>query len=448
MGSESIIARFHRDPDMPLWKKSRKSENSQGNSDTVDMYGRDPSKFNRELDPRFAVGEVGNRAEPYRYTTTMCQVCNLQLFPKNEVPGFFPAAIHEENTQYMTQGGLSLCLRHYNLVNSLQEKQIPVDKWPSNLIRGIVKLSKEMLKGSMDAISFAQKTIGQSSTTKTVITPAPIIGNSYNPVTSFGGTGTFTNYFFAFPMQRQVVDPNAVDLVEAGRNLINTEQQKVAHYSDQLAKYAGLLEQVVHETPAKFKSCIRCGQSEIPLYETSCTWCGKSQGYTGDVVPVSCLVTDVDPLNVVPDYVDRIGAEVIQGSDQSENDDEDTDETETGIDSLNTSSQSNEKTKIYCDQCGSEISNPNLDYCDNCGTRLHKMETKNNSAIKDNPVTPSSPELPKQPSTNRKTAEPETSRESTQTVDQFSFCPECGKKLPYQGLKYCPYCGSKIFAPS
>lgn len=432
---------------MSPWKKTQKSESPRGNSDTVDMYGRDPSSYHRELDPRFVVGEGGHRAEPFKYTSTMCQVCNLQLFPKNEVTGFFPAAIYEENTQYMTPGGLSLCLRHYNLVISLQERQIPVDKWPSNLIRGIVKLTGEMLKSSQDAISFAQRTIGETPTTRTVITPAPVIGNSYDPVTSFGGTGTFTNYFFAFPMQRQVVDPDSVNVVETSKNIINTEQQKVVHYSQQLAKYSALLEKVIHENPPKFKSCIRCGQSEIPLYMTYCTWCGKSQGFTGDVVPVSCLVNEVDPLNIIPVYEDRVGIEVRHVSPQGDDDDADTEDDDgakTGNSSKNASSQGNNETKIYCDQCGLEVSNLNSNYCDNCGARLKDMGHEPTSTERDGSLTSSDPQLSIQSSTNEKTTQSEIANESTRTGDTFSFCPECGKHLPYRGLKFCPYCGSKM----
>ncbi len=431
---------------MSLWKRPVNSENRKSKSDTVDMYGRDPSQFTRELDPAFSMGERHNRADPPYYFTTMCQVCNLQLFPENEVPGFYPAAIHKENTQYMTTGGLSLCLRHYKLVNDLQERHISVEKWPTNLIRGIVKLSRESLTQSTAAINYAQNVIGQTPTSKTVITPAPIIGNSYNPVTSFGGTGTFTDYFFAFPVQRQVVDPNAVDLVEASQNIIKTEQQRAAHYSQQLAKYSALLERVIKENIPKFKSCIRCGQSEMPLYAKSCTWCGKDQGFTGDVVPVSCLVYDVDPLDVVPVYKDRVSAEVLQvpsGNDRTDSDNK-KDDLKTGEDSRSAAEPGNKKAKWYCDQCGTEILNSSSVFCPSCGARLENPMHEPSGGSTKVPVKSDSPSLEKESSNVAESTQIQDSAESPKNVDVFSFCPECGKKLPYEGLKYCPYCGKKV----
>ena len=431
---------------MSPWKRSGNSENPRSKSDTVDMFGRDPSKFMREIDPAFAMGEGYNRAQPYYYYTTTCQVCNLQLFPANEIPGFYPAAVHKENTQYTTTGGLSLCLRHYKVVNGLQESHIPVEKWPSNVIRAIVKLSRESLKGSTDAINYAQNTIGQTPTSKTVITPAPIIGNSYNPVTTFGGTGTFSDYFFVFPMQRQVVDPNAVGVIEASQNIIKTEQQKVAHYSQQLAKYSALLERVIKENPPKFKSCIRCGQSEMPLYATSCTWCGKDQGFAGDVVPVPCLVDDVDPLNVVPVYKDRVSAEVLRvpSNDESPDSIDKKDDMKTGNDSGTVEEQGYKKAKWYCDQCGAEILNSSSEFCPSCGARLENPMHKTPSEGTKVPVKSGGSSLEKESSSETESTKPPSSSKPTTDVDVFSFCPECGKKLPYEGLKYCPYCGKKI----
>ncbi len=428
-------------PNMRNKKTHERSSKFSNSSETDDFYGRNRYRYNRELDPEFLLGETGTRSPPDRYIRTMCQVCNLQLFPRQEAPGYFPAAILPDNVQYMTVGGLSLCDRHYNIVNDLQEKHIPVDKWPSNLIRGIVKLTREYIRASNDAIVYAQRVIGETQTTRTVITPAPIFGNSYNPVTSFGGTGTFSDYFFMFPMQRQIVDQNAVNTIGASRDLIQTEQQKIAHYTEQLAKYSNLLERVRQMYPPKFKSCIRCGQSEIPLSATACTWCKKNQGFTGDVVPVPCLVDDVDPLNVIPAYDDAIGNLVSKVETKEQFSEKEKNNIAGNY--KNIASSANDVKKTYCEKCDSEILNPKAIFCDTCGA---KLKVSQNNASSQKPAVIQhlrQSDINEQPTSTKGEENAKSLKDVSFQEQALKFCPYCGKELPFGDLKYCPYCGKK-----
>ncbi len=438
---------------MPLWKKSPNNAAPTGET-TRDMWGRDPSQFAREVAPEFVVGEGGQRASPEKYILTMCHVCHLQLFPKNEVTQFFPAAVHSENTQYNTAGGLSLCERHYNLVNELTRRQIPVDKWPSQLIRGIVTYSREQLQLARDSIAGAQRGLSTVQTTRTVMTPAPIIGNAYSPVTAGTGTGSFTNYFFAFPVQRQVVDQDGVNTLSILQNSIEVNQQRVAHFSEQLSRYSELLDRTRRENPPRFLTDIRCGQSEMPLGTETCIWCGKNQGYSGDITPVNVLVEDVDPMGVVPVYVDRTGTEIMNQEEDDSYEDTD-DDTDNESDEEEDESMSEEMNDVFCTQCGMQLSDPRSKFCDNCGAENESKTTPNTvtgesgntrlpEANHSHTQTGSHEEAS---SANHSAPIPQFSEESPAPFEPIKFCPECGKKLPFESVKFCPYCGEKIPNP-
>ncbi len=422
---------------------------STGNA-TKDMWGRDPSQFMREIAPEFVVGEGNQKAPPEKYIMTMCHVCHLQLFPEREVPGFFPAATHSENTQYVTGGGLSLCERHFKLVNELTKRQITVDKWPSQLIRGIVTYSREQLRFARDSIASAQQGLSTVQTVKTVITPAPIIGNAYSPVTPGVQTGAFTNYFFAFPMQRQVVDQNAVNTAGNLQSSIQLQQQYAAHFSEQLSKYNELLERTRRENPPKFVTDIRCGQSEMPLGTKTCIWCGKSQGYSGDVVPVNVLVEDVDPMGVVPIYADRTGASILSTDVEDTGDDVDDEFDESEEESEANMSENNDDA--FCTQCGMKVSDRKSKFCDNCGAAI-ELKTKPTPASNQGGRSKSVDTSPSGALTgSKKEEEPGDRSASTLSVsnipptpkEPIKYCPECGKKLPFEIVKFCPYCGTKI----
>ncbi len=442
------------------------------------MYHRDPSKLQRDLSPEFG-GTAGQIWGASYYMQTICHVCRLQLYPEKDVPNFFPAAQFIDQVQFTTPGGLSLCKRHFDLVDGLIKRKIDVDQWPSQLIRGIVTFSKAYLQAGMDGVSAAQKGLGSIQTTKTVITPAPIVGNTYNPVSTFGGTGTFSYDFLVFPMQRQVVDQQAVNELNWTQNYLKFSQQRIQTFTEQVSKYSELLEKVRKDNPAKFVTCLRCGQSEMPLGTKVCTWCGQSQGYTGEAVPTPCLVEDVDPLNVVPLYSNRTGTAVLNNASGN-------------IDSRSYSGKSkygkNENqrndvvsphgiaTDVFCTTCGSKILNPKSNFCDSCGSSIDRKKQpissnrNNNKAKSGEPFHPqSSVKRPlDQPFKEKKvnfsgsgdTKEeeiPETSHYNSNTDnstadsskgESLKFCPECGRKLPFDGTKYCPYCGEKMPDPS
>lgn len=430
---------------MPLWKRNKTPVVQTKPSGTSDMYHRDPSGLRRELSPEFG-GTSGREWGADFYIRTICHVCRLQLFPAIGNPNF-PAAQFPDQVQYNTPGGLSLCKRHYDLVNSLIEKKISIDKWPSQLIRGIVTFAKAYLQAGNDGVIVAQRALGSIQTTKNIITPAPIFGNTYNPASTFGGTGTFSYDFLIFPMQRQVVDQNAVNEVNWSQQYLQLSQQRVQTFGQQVAKYSGLLERVRKENPPKFVTCLRCGQSEMPLGTKVCTWCGQSQGYTGEAVPVPCLVEDVDPLNVVSAYGDRTGTKLAKE-----------DKVEMGQDDITKEDDQNKKgSSGFCTQCGSKLGNSAAQFCDVCGAKVdsdeigtakgkskedHVLQNQGDSKGKQNQSKPD--DNPKVDPRGNVKGEVIGQSRSSVNKEQFRYCPECGKELKFGDAKFCPYCGKKI----
>jgi ribosomal protein L37E len=462
---------------MPFWKKINKSDvqtndsGSQWRAENSDIYQRDATNIYRELNPDFG-GDGGKRWGADIYIRTICHVCRLQLFPKEENP-YFCAAKFPDQIQYMTPGGLSLCKRHYDLVDGLIKRGVSVDQWPSQLIRGIVTFSKAWLQSGNDGVTVMQRSMGTIQTTKTVITPAPIFGNTYSPVSTLGGTGTYSYDFLVFPMQRQVTDQKAVQELNWDQNYLQLSHQRVQVFGAQVAKYSELLERVRRENPPKFVTCLRCGQSEMPLGTKKCTWCGQSQGYTGEAFPVPCLVEDVDPLDVVPLYKDRTGTAVLfkenvndepqaeakknQYNDQHSEEDTDADD---------------EEATVFCTNCGTKVQDQSSNFCDNCGSRIEKKGIPVSLKNQERKVSPKSSDQVNSPlqevqqqaaNTQSKVTDnpgvkkggndctiatpPPVLKESKQNSspeDVMKFCPECGKNLPFEGTKYCPYCGSKI----
>ena len=447
---------------MPIWKKSKPTSVPVDKTGTMDVFRRDPFKLQRDLSPEFG-GKGGLEWGADYYIRTICHVCRLQLFPEKEVPKYFPAAQYIDQVQYTTPGGLSLCKRHYDLVDDLIRRQVSVDKWPSQLIRGIVTLSRAYLQSGRDGVAVAEKTLGNIQTTKTVMTPAPIFGNTYYPANTYGGTGTFSYNFMAFPMQMQVVDQQAVNDRNWTQNYLQLSQQRVQVFSEQVAKYSEILDRVRRENTAKFVTCLRCGQSEMPLGTKVCTWCGQSQGYTGEAVPTPCLVEDVDPLGVVPTYLDRTGTAILGDVNGDKR-----------VSSRNQGEKAvNQKEIIedaFCINCGAKISNPISNFCDNCGSPVEDRNAQKIAKKHDTKPGSVAPSLIK-PS-NEKATHPDpdeaikkdpgsvkkeeksvidhgdthhvSSTPDLSTNDPIKFCPECGKKLLPGEIKYCPYCGSKI----
>jgi ribosomal protein L37E len=456
-----------------MWKKSNSPVVQTNPSRTLDIYHRDPSGLRRELSPEFG-GTGGREWGADLYIRTICHVCRLQLFPEKGNPSF-PAAKFPDQIQYNTPGGLSLCKRHYDLVNALIERKVTIDKWPTQLIRGIVTFAKAYLQAGNDGVAVSQRELGSIQTTKSVITPAPIFGNTYNPVSTFGGTGTFSYDFLIFPMQRQVVDQNAVREAEWSRQYLQFSQERVQIFGQQVAKYSELLERLRKENPPKFVTCLRCGQSEMPLGTKVCTWCGQSQGYTGEAVPASCLVEDVDPLNVVPAYTDRTGTVFLNraggskstGSHLKNDDNEKKDKQGRKDVNMNKS-----KENVFCINCGTKISNPNSRFCDSCGSPVEEKKIQGSTLSRDTKSDPKSSNQEK--SSNEKATNPandntesikrdtevpkketnihvnssdtlaDGSRSQPSKDDFIKFCPECGKKLLFENPKFCPNCGSPL----
>lgn len=208
-------------------------------------------------------------------------------------------------------GTLMLCKRHHNMMKDLVDRNIPITKWPSQLIRGMVYHTYEMLeheKRQLDAtkrdVNNAQNRVNALSSQPTTIQkifPMPVFGMGWSPL---GGAESITGYNFFYPMS--VSRPNTEvqqRLAEEQKWLSNwksnleQENKQMSETQANHALYNQVLQDLVKQFPPRFKSCLACGQSEIFLGENSCPYCGGNN-----------LATEVDPEEVVLEYENLISA--------------------------------------------------------------------------------------------------------------------------------------------
>ncbi len=242
-----------------------------------------------------------------------CVVCHLicSLHWEGDRDGFVEGSGPEEMDKYRQgeeiplPGATMLCKRHHNLWKSLVNLGIPGTKWPSQIIRGMVYnfharviRGKEGVNLSLEESNRLQMSVdilkSQPSSTQKVI-PLPIFGMGWTPL---GGAESITAYNFFSPMS--INRPNT----ETQQNLVREEsllsqwQSEVRNARDGLqydestyGLYRQMLSDLIDTYPPSFKTCLNCGQSEIPLNANQCPFCNNSD-----------LVNEVDPEGVVPVY--------------------------------------------------------------------------------------------------------------------------------------------------
>ncbi|MCL5252708.1 MAG: zinc ribbon domain-containing protein [Candidatus Thermoplasmatota archaeon] len=259
-----------------------------------DPLGREQSEKRRHLFPEFRQGNQWYLPGD----ELLCCVCRIELF-STEV------STNPDTTGWRTKGGLLLCKRHYDQVEGLTGKGIPVDKWPSHIVRGIITHYRLALESTKGVVGYMQSQMSGIQTVKTVPFIMPTFGTSFSPLYS----GSWTDFFFLTPTFRQVVDQQALAELSQDQNYIQQCNLSIDLYNKEIGRYSQLLEELYAKYKPAFMSCARCGQSEMALGTKQCVFCGQSQGYaTGDVAPRKCLIEEVDPVGVIHAYVDDIGS--------------------------------------------------------------------------------------------------------------------------------------------
>ncbi len=255
-----------------------------------------------------AKGPRIQRGKPGRQVQIYCQVCSLvcsEEFPDNYdnkgfVQGDFPY--------------LMLCNRHYRLMKRLVDSTVPLDRWPTQLLRGLMYHYYELemdvknrANNARQGIFMSQQDIANTPTTERRMVPVPMMGLGWSPL---GGPESMTNYGFFTPGIREVPVQGAAERIAANqqriRNLSDWAAEcdsEASRLDGEVQKYLHLIQGSVSRNGAKFKSCLWCHQSEIPLKAKHCPFCGKSEAVMNNQTADPVLVEEADPIDAVQDYM-------------------------------------------------------------------------------------------------------------------------------------------------
>ncbi len=264
----------------------------------------------RKIDIPDEVKETDPRSDPWKHFRfwgpaydLYCVVCQLKLFQNGP---------NVDNRLFMTEGGLALCKRHYDLVSSLTSKNVPVNRWPSNLVRGIGNHFRKMRLIFSNSIRAGEWQIASTPTMKTQFIPTAFFGSSFSPYFS----DSFTDYnFVGFPRVNQVVDQNAVASINQTRANIENWQKSLGDIEAQIRRYDSVVDDLKNSNEPRFMTCLKCGQSEMPLEVKNCLFCASNNYLIeGNPIPVPCLTRDVDPDGIVPKYADLVSAQTTKSN--------------------------------------------------------------------------------------------------------------------------------------
>ena len=262
-----------------------------------------------------------------------CNVCWLicSLARDDDQKGFLEGLSQETQDQVRDTPGsvrigpLMLCKRHHNLMKSLVDKDVPLSRWPSQLVRGVVYHYYELIKYEEGARDFermmaegAEAEAGAASAepaTEQKVFPKPIFGMGWTPA---AGPDSITGYNFFYPMSVSRPNREAQEKQARAQAVLSNVRRNMAQLDREMsgaqgqhAMYNQVLQDLLRQNPPRFKSCLHCGQSEIPISAASCPFCGVSTyTFPGQAAPVDVLVKEVDPDGVVPEYGDLISESI------------------------------------------------------------------------------------------------------------------------------------------
>lgn len=271
---------------------------------------------------------------------------------------------------------LMLCRRHYLIINELVNKEISLDNWPSQLIRGMVNHYAEVVWAMevvifniTNAINAGQQIIQSTPAMRSMPFLMPMTGFSFNPSVS----GSFADYDFFLPSMINVPNKQGMREIESItyaqnslRGSMNEAQRIIQKSKAEQEKFQGILGHLLKEFAPKFQSCLNCGQTEIPIYSKICPWCGQSNViFREEVIPKKALVQEVDPLGIVPMYDDLLSPiEVFTGTGE-------VNKTHVRNDLVsNSPAQTKDETSLYCQQCGVRQRNSTAKFCFSCGSKI------------------------------------------------------------------------------
>lgn len=255
-----------------------------------------------------AKGPRIQRGKPERQVQIYCQVCSLvcsEEFPDNYdnkgyVQGSFPY--------------LMLCSRHYKLMKRLVDSTVPLDRWPTQLLRGLVYHYYELeldvrnrANNARSGVILSQQDIANTPTTEKRMVPLPMMGMGWSPL---GGPASMTNYGFFMPGVREVPVQGAAEKIAADRDRIRNLSDMASMYDAEAMRLDGEVQRYLHlimdsvkRSGSRFKSCLWCHQSEIPLKAKHCPYCGKAEAVMNKQVAEPVLVEEADPIDAIPDYM-------------------------------------------------------------------------------------------------------------------------------------------------
>lgn len=300
-----------------------------------------------------------------------CKVCRLLCgieFSDNKVNKGYVAGTPPSQ--------LMLCKRHCTLINKLVEEDVQLDKWPSQIIRGMVNHYAEVvwamnvvITNMSNAIGAGQQAIASTPTMRTMPFLMPITGFSFNPSIS----GSFTDYDFFFPSMISAPNKKGISNIESITYAQNSLRESIEEAQGisrkcmgEQQKFQGILGHLLKENEPKFLSCLNCGQSEIALESKFCSWCGQSRVTIKDeALPRKALVHEVDPEDLLPGYDDLVSPskEVLRAGSGNRN-------VTTTVENSAPPKTRKEEGALYCQHCGTRQDNLNAKFCYSCGSKI------------------------------------------------------------------------------